>query len=618
QLRGAAALLAPHPALASHARDLNARADALAGGSFTLALFGAFSAGKSSFANALLGESVLPVSPHPTTAAVNRIVAPTEEHPHATAAVRMKKKDVWWDDLKYSFSVLGLPEPNEGNWRKTAEGLTPEGVHPAGLPHYGFLKAAAAGWEEMSGRLGMTVSVSMEEYRGFVADETKSCYVDGIDLYYSCPLTEQGIVLVDTPGADSLHARHTGVTFSYIKNADAIVYVTYYNHAFSKADRQFLSQLGRVKDSFTLDKMFFVVNAADLASSPDELEEVVSHVRTNLVRSGVANPLIYPVSSLTALRGKMHEHEQEVEASGFIPFENALDRFAVEDLPALSLRAGYDEIASARRRAEAWAELAEQDEDTRSRRIAGLEEVRVKSQTYFDSLKAKDLSREITQECGELLFHVKQRLDYAMGRFFQEAFHPSVLREDAGSLKSAFTACGRDLERTLSIELDQEFWATTLRLEQKGRRLTEEAARQTADEAGKLTEGLELSVRQDREWATPQLEETELNITGDWLSYWSYFKNPKHFFEGNGSQRFREAAEPKVKEAIAAVVKQRELQLASHYSKESMHSLEQHASLLQEQLQETIDALLVSLQDGQSPDMWRSLAHELFQMEQKS
>ena len=69
----------------------------------------------------------------------------------------------------------------------------------------------------METKLGMTETVELAEYRGYVADETKSCFVDGIDLYYSCPMTEQGIVLVDTPGADSLHARHTGVTFNYIK-----------------------------------------------------------------------------------------------------------------------------------------------------------------------------------------------------------------------------------------------------------------------------------------------------------------------------------------------------------------------------------------------------------------
>ncbi|WP_422660875.1 dynamin family protein [Paenibacillus sp. EC2-1] len=617
QLRAAAQLLAPHPALASPARDLNARADALAGGTFTLALFGAFSAGKSSFANALLGESVLPVSPHPTTAAVNRIVLPTEEFPHGTAAVRMKTKEVWWDDLKYSFSVLGLAEPSEENWRKTANGLTPDGVHPAGLPHYGFLKAAAAGFEEMNGKLGSIQSVGMEEYRGFVADETKSCYVDGIDLYYSSPLTEQGIVLVDTPGADSLHARHTGVTFNYIKNADAIVYVTYYNHAFSKADRQFLSQLGRVKDSFALDKMFFVVNAADLASSSDELEEVVSHVRTNLIQNGVANPHIYPVSSLSALKGKVHGDDEKLDGSGFVSFESSLERFAVEELPGLSLRAGLDEVTSVRRRVEAWAELAEQDEESRSRRIERLETVRLKAKTDLEALKSLDLTREITQECGELLFHVRQRLDYAMGRFFQEAFHPSVLREDAGSLKSAFAACGRDLERTLSIELDQEFWATTLRLEQKGRRLTEEAAKQTAQAVGEMTEGLEFSIRQVREWSAPSLEETELKITEDWLSYWSNFKNPKHFFEGNGSLKLRDAAEPKVKEAVTQLVKLREAQMASHYANEIALSLDLHAVVLQEQLEESLHAMLLSLQDGQSPEIWRSLALELSKMESK-
>src|SRR5699024_4410371 len=39
----------------------------------TVALFGAFSAGKSSFANALLGDNLLPSSPNPTTAVINRI-----------------------------------------------------------------------------------------------------------------------------------------------------------------------------------------------------------------------------------------------------------------------------------------------------------------------------------------------------------------------------------------------------------------------------------------------------------------------------------------------------------------------------------------------------------------
>ncbi|MGP3784898.1 dynamin family protein [Paenibacillus sp. 1A_MP2] len=99
--------------MGSAVRDLRARAASLAGGTFTLALFGAFSAGKSSFANALLGEAVLPVSPHPTTAAINRIMAPSGGAEHGTARVRMKTPDVFQEDLAYSFRLLGLGEPGQ-------------------------------------------------------------------------------------------------------------------------------------------------------------------------------------------------------------------------------------------------------------------------------------------------------------------------------------------------------------------------------------------------------------------------------------------------------------------------------------------------------------------------
>ncbi|NMO96997.1 dynamin family protein, partial [Paenibacillus lemnae] len=614
QLRGAAELLAPHPALAQSARELHARADSLAGGSFTMALFGAFSAGKSSFANALLGERVLPVSPHPTTAAVNRILAPTDDHAHGTADVTMKTFDVWWDDLTYSFSVLGLDKPTSDNWRSSAEALTPEGVHPAGLPHYGFLKAAAAGWDEMQHKLGSVQTVGLEEYRGFVADESKSCYVDGIDLYYSSPLTEQGIVLVDTPGADSLHARHTGVTFRYIKNADAIVYVTYYNHAFSKADRQFLAQLGRVKDSFTLDKMFFVVNAADLASSPEELEQVVKHVRDNLNRNGVGRPNIFPVSSLDALQAKQLDVDDRLEASGFLPFETSLNQFAAEELPGLSLRAGLDEVKSARQKAERWAEMAEQDEDTRQNRLQSLEQIRTQAASLLKNLSAANLRRDLSDESTELLFHVRQRLDYAMGRFYQEAFHPSILREDAGSLKTAFTACGRDLQRTLALELDQELWATTLRLEAAGRRLAADTVQRVLDSIASLEEGLGLSAQLERDWPAPALPETELSRPEDWHHYWNAFKNPKHYFEGKGSAKLRESTEPVLKDEIAAVLEQRASELTDHYTAEAHAALAEYTAKLQEQLEQSVDTMKSSLQGGQSADAWRKLARDLESM----
>ncbi|WCK52688.1 dynamin family protein [Aneurinibacillus sp. Ricciae_BoGa-3] len=72
---------------------------------YTIALFGAFSAGKSSFANALLGESVLPVSPNPTTATINRILPPDVDHPHGTAVVRFKSEAQLLKDINQSLEL---------------------------------------------------------------------------------------------------------------------------------------------------------------------------------------------------------------------------------------------------------------------------------------------------------------------------------------------------------------------------------------------------------------------------------------------------------------------------------------------------------------------------------
>lgn len=616
RLQDAAALLARYPALASAARGLKSRAEALAGGSFTMALFGAFSAGKSSFANALLGERVLPVSPHPTTAAINRILAPQDGFEHGTARVTMKSPAAFREDLEYSFSVLQLGTPPEEGWIQAVEGLQPEGIHPAGLPHYGFLKAAAAGWEETRALLGTVQTVDLDRYKTFVADETRSCFVERIDLYYSCPLTEQGIVLVDTPGADSLHARHTGVTFQYMKHADAIVFVTYYNHAFSKGDRQFLAQLGRVKDSFALDKMFFIVNASDLASSEEELEQVVKHVEGNLKARGIRLPHIYPVSSMKALEGKLAGDQRLYAESAFEAFENALGAFAGEELPKLSLAGSLQEISAVRRRVAEWAGLARQDEGARERRRLQLQEVGRLALKRIESFAGQNLSGDMEQETLELLFHVRQRIGFGLGEFFAEAFHPSVLREDAGQLKRIFEGCGRELERTIVRELEQELWATTLRLENKGKAVLRTAAEEAVNDIREYDAAMMLTPPEESEWASPQWEEAGTVHFVDWNAYWPLFKSPKHFFEGGGREKLKNAIEPVIKEALSTEAAKKQELLVDFYGKLAAAAQSRQAEGLREQLKEALEAANASLASGEQPEVWDRLAAQLEEMEQ--
>ncbi|MFB5265402.1 dynamin family protein [Paenibacillus enshidis] len=618
RLEAAAALAAPYPAMQAAVRGLRDRAHSLLHGRFTLALFGAFSAGKSSFANALLGEAVLPVSPHPTTAAINRIMAPEGERRHRTAAVHMKSAAALREDLEYSFRLLGVDMPDGEQWLRTAEQLRPEGIHPAGRPHYSFIKAAAAGWMDAEAQLGQVLTVGMEEYKGFVAAESKSCFVDRIDLYYDCALTRQGIVLVDTPGADSVNARHTGVTFNYMKHADALVFVTYYNHAFTQGDRQFLAQLGRVKDALVLDQTFFIVNAADLASSEEELQAVVGHVSAELQSNGIRKPRIFPVSSLLALDGREKDEAALYDASRFVEFEQSFHAFAGEELAGLSIRAAGSDIQRVRARMEQWAKEAMAGQEQRELRLRQVEAALTRSTVITGALASAALAPGMAAEVEELLYHVRQRITYRTGEFMAEAFHPSALREGEGDLRSVFAACGRELLRLLEIELSQELLATTLRLEKAGQAIVLKESSRCCEEINALLDGLDSKPAASQEWKVPELEEASFQGKVEWKSYWSFFKNPKHFFEGAGRRLLQEKLEPLLRELVAEEAARVGGPLADYYTECIRQERQHHAGYIQEQTEEVLEGMKQSLAGSEGPEQWTALAERLAELEQES
>src|SRR5699024_6522061 len=255
--------------------------------SLTVALFGAFSAGKSSFSNALLGERVLPVSPNPTTAVINRIRPITDQYASGTVVITYKSANVLTDDLK---NITKEFSPQANNFIDLVEWIKREKMYEnEQLSHVyqSYLLAILDGYNDRKDLLGKEEQISLGDFAAYVTDESIAAYIEAVDLYYDNELTRNGITLVDTPGANSVNARHTNVAFDYIKDADAILYVTYYNHAVTSADRDFLIQLGRVKESFELDKMFFIVNAADLAADAVELKLVLNYVEEQLLQYGI-------------------------------------------------------------------------------------------------------------------------------------------------------------------------------------------------------------------------------------------------------------------------------------------------------------------------------------------
>ncbi|WP_134682866.1 dynamin family protein [Brevibacillus migulae] len=566
------------PGMLAQAKAMRERAGRLEANRFTVALFGAFSAGKSSFANALMGDLILPVSPNPTTAAINKIMPPDEQYPHGTVRVVLKSHAVLEQDVLRSLAVFGIQESGLDQALAALDSIDVTQIAATAKPHYTFLKAVKKGMADMEAHIGSELIVDMQAFKGFVAKEEKACFADYIELYYSCPLTDQGIVLVDTPGADSINARHTGVAFEYMKNADVVLFVTYYNHAFAQADREFLMQMGRVKETFELDKMFFLVNAADLAASEEELAGVVAHVEKNLLACGIRLPRIYPISSQTALLARMHgagklagsaeklyrqrtgaaeggelmPMEQGLQLSGIAAFERDFNRFILEELTQMAVDAAQGEIKRAYDMLGEWLTLAKEGESARQAHKEAAEAARRQALQLVADLSVASEERDLAKEQEELLYYVKQRLFFRFNELFAYAFNPAVLKEDGRSIKQALQDCLQELTRSISYDLGQELRATSLRLEKFLNKLGASLAKEWEKSLAPLMHGATLSPYVHRQIQTPDFAD-ELPATGEAQLQASLklFKNTKDFFEQDGKTVMRESLEKAMQQPVS-------------------------------------------------------------------
>src|SRR5690606_31355939 len=186
---------------------------------FTVSLFGAFSAGKSSFANSWIGENILPSSPNPTTAAINRIRPVNETYEHGDVLIIFKTEERLTHQLSQIISSYTdeKAETIEELYQLIQKRLSYFN-DVLSQTESSFLQAFLNGYDEMREALNTTRKVSLDELDKYVSVEKISSFVEQIDIFYDCELTRQGVTLVDTPGADSIHSRHTNVAMHYVKH----------------------------------------------------------------------------------------------------------------------------------------------------------------------------------------------------------------------------------------------------------------------------------------------------------------------------------------------------------------------------------------------------------------
>ncbi|WP_163183568.1 dynamin family protein [Neobacillus sedimentimangrovi] len=614
KLQHVAKLIQDLPGFQKLANELVEKASRLENKGFTVALFGAFSAGKSSFANALIGEKVLPVSPNPTTAAINKIKPITADYQHGTVLVKFKERESMLEDINRSLKVFDLQAKDFAEAFKLIDQIFIE-VGQEGVlekTHYAFLKAFNKGYDTYVNRLGNVLQTNVTEFHEFVAKEERSCFVEWIELYYDCELTRKGITLVDTPGADSINARHTGVAFDYIKNSDAILFVTYYNHAFSKADREFLIQLGRVKESFQLDKMFFIINAIDLAENEEEKEAVVQYVTEQLVKYGIRKPHLYPLSSLNALKEKTI-HNSDFN-SGMSRFEKEFYYFINHDLTDVVITSAQKEINRVRELIDRLIHSAKEDQSVKEQKRMDIEKQRSTINQIFNNETVEPLKNHLLQEAEELIYYIKQRVFFRFNDFFKESFNPSILRVDGGNLKKALQSALEEFLESLGFDFAQEMRATTVRLERFIEKIMSDYQSTLVRKLKEINPDLSFSIYEKKKGKEIDFPIAFQNLDQHlFTKAKSYFNNPRSFFEKNEKKFMSDELNHVLNSPADNYLKKEGERMIHHFTEELSEEFNLLINQMKEQVNDFYLSLLATLDGGVSVEVLTKIQSEIGQ-----
>ena len=222
--------------------------DNVAKGLFSIVLVGEFSAGKSTFLNAMMHKRILPSFSGETTATVN-FLRHTNQSPDG-AVGRVYFRDGRIEDLH---------------------------------------------------DLECTTLERFVSTNGDAGDKTVAEAVDHVDLFLNSEFLKNGVMLVDSPGLNGMREYHKEITEQQIKASHACIFMFRAEQPGSKTEFDTLHQLKNQSNN-----IFFVMNRIDAIRSSENqtVEGVIQQLRQTYQQQFPAEkvlPKIWPVSAFAAL-----------------------------------------------------------------------------------------------------------------------------------------------------------------------------------------------------------------------------------------------------------------------------------------------------------------------------
>ena len=143
-------------------------------------------------------------------------------------------------------------------------------------------------------------------------------------INYPHPLLKSGLVVIDTPGLNTLGAEPE-LTLSIIPNAHAILFLTSTDTGITQSDMHIWNDhiKGRAKHKLVvLNKVDMLWD--DLKSKQDVANEIERQVNITAHQLGISPYNVFAISAQKALVAKIKKNSELLQQSGIIEFETAL------------------------------------------------------------------------------------------------------------------------------------------------------------------------------------------------------------------------------------------------------------------------------------------------------
>lgn len=398
-----------------------------------IAVFGTFSAGKSSLINAILQKPVLLSSPNPTTASITEISYGTEQE------VTFKTYEQLLEEINH------ITEFANKQYSTIESFIDDKDIkqHPSlSSNHLAFFEAIETNFNHYKDILkeGKSVTFDIEELEKLTADDTHAAFVHKINLRLEEAWLKDKII-IDSPGLNSNNQRHTRETEQIIASSDLIIYVSYYNHAFTDKDGEFLTYMRDMNNLQQSQGLKFVINAIDLAESEEDKQAVISYVESSLDALNI-KPECYPVSSKQAL--KSHDDE-------FKRLMDALDHFVKVESKQVLKSQVESRIKQLTNELEQMVHTYRQDKAQLEKRKSTLLSYKDK-QNFTNQIVIKS-HHQLEKEIHDQLYYLKDRLNIQLNDIVKKHFNTSTVTDQfKQSLQMSTKYYVDDLNRKLSLE----------------------------------------------------------------------------------------------------------------------------------------------------------------------